>query len=47
MCIKIVVLYTIIGVVMVWFSVVVSTAAMINNGGSFECLMAGFNDVAV
>ena len=47
MCIKIGVLFSIIGVVGVRCDILVSAAGFINNGCSFECSMAGLQNKTV
>ena len=47
MCIKIGVLFSIIGVVAVWCDILVSAAGIINNGCSINCSMAGLQNKTV
>ena len=47
MCIKIGVLFSIIGVMAVWCDILVSAAGFINNGCSINCSMAGLQNKTV
>ena len=47
MCIEIDVLFSIIRVVRMWCGILVSAAGFINNGGMFECSMAGIKHTTV
>ena len=47
MCIKIGMLFSIIGVVRVWCDILVSAAGFNNNGCSFQCSMAGLQNKTV
>ena len=47
MCINIDVLFSIIQVKRVWCGMLVSATGIINNGGMFECLMAGIQNATM